>query len=185
MGLLLNAKKCEWSWLDRNCQKPCPIPDVALVETDKIQILGVPLGSAEFAYEYVENELLPTAQKVMAKLANFEDSQTAMYLLRLSYSIVRANHFMRTTPLPQWLSHAKKFDELVRSTTESILGTPLSEDAYEQACVSSNRGGLGIRRVEQHAPLAFNASWFSCNTQCKEEWIKPLPELALLTSTKL
>lgn len=83
-----------------------PYSDVA-VETDKIQILGVPLGSAEFAYEYVENELLPTAQKVMAKLANFEDSQTAMYLLRLSYSIVRANHFMRTTPLPQWLNHAK------------------------------------------------------------------------------
>ena len=113
----------------------------------------------------------------MAKLANFEDSQTAMYLLRLSYSIVRANHFMRTTPLPQWLSHAKNFDELVRSTTESILGTPLSEDAYEQACVSSNRGGLGIRRVVQHAPLAFNASWFSCNTQCKEDWIKPLPDM--------
>src|SRR3569832_1415384 len=163
--------------LNPKCRDPCPLERVALVETSKIQILGVPLGSAEFAYQYVEGELLPTAQKVMAKLAGFEDSQIAMYLLRLSYSIVRANHFMRTTPLFQWLNHAKKFDDLVRTTTESILGTPMTDEAYEQACVSSCRGGLGIRRVEQHAPLAFNASWFSCSAQCKEEWIKPLPDM--------
>ena len=50
--------------------------------------------------EYVAGELLPTAQKVMAKLAGFEDSQIA-------YSIVRANHFMRTTPLFQWLNHIR------------------------------------------------------------------------------
>jgi hypothetical protein len=30
----------------------------------------------------------------MAKLAEFEDPQAAMYLLRVSYGIVRANHFM-------------------------------------------------------------------------------------------
>ena len=53
MGLLLNAEKCEWSWLNRNCRDPCPLDRVALVETSKIQILGVPLGSAEFASEYV------------------------------------------------------------------------------------------------------------------------------------
>jgi hypothetical protein len=32
-------------------------------------------------------------------LVDFEDSQAASYLLRVSYSIVRAVHFMRTTPL--------------------------------------------------------------------------------------
>jgi hypothetical protein len=42
----------------------------------------------------------------MGKLASFEDSQVAMYLLKLSYGIVRANHFMRTTPL--FLDHAKR-----------------------------------------------------------------------------
>src|SRR3569832_1820498 len=128
--------------LNPKCRDPCPLERVALVETSKIQILGVPLGSAEFAYQYVEGELLPTAQKVMAKLTAFEDSQIAMYLLRLSYSIVRASYFMRTTPLFQRLNHAKKFDDLVRTTSELILGTPMID---EQACVSSCRGGLGIR----------------------------------------
>jgi hypothetical protein len=86
--------------------------DVPLVPTDKIQMLGVPLGSDEFVARYVGGELLPLAENVMKKLAAFEDAQTAMYLLRVSYGIIRANHFMRTTPLPQWSQHAKKFDEL-------------------------------------------------------------------------
>ena len=66
------------------------------------QMLGVPLGSDAFVCKLVEGKLLATSTKVMAKLADFDDPQAAMYLLRLSYGIVRANHFMRTTSLPQW-----------------------------------------------------------------------------------
>ena len=65
-------------------------------------MLGVPLGSDAFVCKLVEGKLLATSSKVMAKLADFDDPQAAMYLLRLSYGIVRANHFMRTTSLPQW-----------------------------------------------------------------------------------
>jgi len=53
----------------------------------------------------------------------------------------------------------------------------MTDAAYEQACVSSCRGGLGIRRVQDHAPLAFNASWFSCSVKCKEEWVKPIADM--------
>jgi hypothetical protein len=173
IGLILNPAKCEWSWLNPDRTDACPIAGVPLVETSKIQMLGVPLGSSNFVYSHVEQELLPSAVKVMEKLARFEDSQIAMYLLRLSYGIVRANHFMRTTPLFQWLDHAKKFDELVCDTTEKILRTPLTKAAYDQACVSSRSGGFGIRKVEDHAPVAFNASWLSCRTLCNEVWDKP------------
>ena len=58
----------------------------------------------------MERELLPTTEKVTQQLVEFEDTQSAMYLLRLSFGIVRANHFMRTTPLRQWEEQAKKFD---------------------------------------------------------------------------
>ena len=57
----------------------------------------------------------------MSKLAAFEDPQAAMYLL--PYGIVRANHFMRTTPLPQWSQVAGKFDQCVRDAVAQILGT--------------------------------------------------------------
>ena len=87
IGLILNPAKCEWSWLNPDRTDACPIAGVPLVEASKIQMLGVPLGSSNSVYSYVEQELLPSAVKVMEKLARFEDSQIAMYLLRLSYGI--------------------------------------------------------------------------------------------------
>ena len=175
IGLFLNASKCEWSWLDDACHAPCPIDQVSLVETSKIQMLGVPLGSVEFNSEFVADRLGVTSQKVMC-LSDFDDSQAALYLLRLSFGIVRANHFMRTTPLSQWEQQAAEFDELVRSTAVAIIGAPLPPDAYEQACVSPCRGGLGLRRSSHHANASFNASKFEASVQCGEHWLD-MPEL--------
>jgi len=155
LGLHLNPTKCEWSWLNAECALPCPLEQVALVPTANIQMLGVPLGSDDFVSGYVEGKLLSGTVKVMAKLAEFEDPQAAMYLLRISYSIVRANHFMRTTPLPQWSQVAAKFDVCVRETVCQILGTTFPGDSYLQACISTKIGGLGVRRVVDHAAGAF------------------------------
>src|SRR3954447_15274530 len=52
-GLHLNPAKCEWSWLNACTTSGCP-PElgrhqVALVPTDQICMLGVPLGSASFS----------------------------------------------------------------------------------------------------------------------------------------
>ena len=173
LGLQLNPSKCEWSWLNAECTLPCPLAQVALVPTSQIQMLGVPLGSDEFVASHVEGKLLATAMKVMAKLAVFEDAQAAMYLLRLSYGIVRANHFMRTTPLRQWSKVARKFDACVRDTVSQILGTTFPGDAYLQACISTKIGGLGVRLVEQHADGAFNASWHEAGSTCGEKWLPP------------
>ena len=95
-----------------------------LVPTSKIQMLGVPLGSDDFVADFVGKELLPTTKRVAEKLANFEDPQVAMYLLRLSYGIIRANHFMRTTPLSQWNAHAVAFDEIIRFTPRNPFLSP-------------------------------------------------------------
>ena len=66
MGLELNPSKCEWSWLDPSCKAPCPIrlegvpekDQVKLVPHDKIEMLGVPLGSKDFTSDYVKEDLL-------------------------------------------------------------------------------------------------------------------------------
>ena len=58
--------------------------------------------------------------RTVTALSEFEDSQAAFYLLRVSYSIVRAVHFMRTTPLEHWRDHAKSFDKLMRKAVETI-----------------------------------------------------------------
>jgi hypothetical protein len=174
LGLILNPAKCEWSWLNADCDLPCPLDQVALVPTREIQMLGVPLGSDDFVAGYVEGKMLGTTVKVMAKLAEFEDPQAAMYLLRLSYGIVRANHFMRTTPLPQWSQACEKFDSCVRDTVAQILGTTFPGESYLQACVSSKIGGLGVRRVADHAAVAFTASWHEASRTSCEKWVLPI-----------
>ena len=98
LGLHLNPSKCEWSWLDPDCVLPCPIrldgvseaDQVKLVPHSEIQMLGVPLGNDAFVSGFVEKKLLGRLQETVSKLVEFEDSQAASYLLRVSYSIVRA-----------------------------------------------------------------------------------------------
>jgi len=104
LGLELNPSKCEWSWLDPNCTKPCPIrvpgdekQQIELVPRDEIQMLGVPLGSDEKAAAYVEKKLMCKLKSMVDRLADFDDIQSALFL-RTSFSIVRATHFMHTTP---------------------------------------------------------------------------------------
>src|SRR5579872_4521181 len=112
LGLLLNPAKCEWSWLNPQNSAPCPIQDegVVLVPTEEICILGVPLGSPQFSASFVEEKLFPRVKKAMERLRELDDSQSALFLLRTSYGIVRATHFMRTTPLVDWKTQAEKFD---------------------------------------------------------------------------
>ena len=102
-GLHLNPAKCEWSWLNASTTSDCPAElrreQVALVPTDQVCILGVPLGSASFAASFVQERLFKRVKPAMERLQELNDSQSALFLLRVSYGIVRATHHMRTTPL--------------------------------------------------------------------------------------
>lgn len=174
LGMILNARKSEWSWLDPNKTDPCPIiidgpkeAQIAMVPTDEIQMLGVPLGSDDFVAEFV-GKVLGKARPIMDMLATFEDTQVAYFLLRSSYSIVRATHFMRTTPPGLWEEQADSFDESVRSTAETILGFPMSEDQYAQASTSSSVGGLSLRKCSEHALGAYAASWNESSNHARE-----------------
>jgi len=163
-GMFPNAAKCEWIWLDRSKAAPCPltsgsvpaaIPVTALAD---LAILGVPLGPPDVVSPFVSKKLLDGLRPLLDKLMDFEDSQAASFLLRVSFSAVRANHFMRTTPLSHWHQVASEFDASVRGAFEAIVGFPLSASAYTQASLTPRLGGFGLRQVVLHADGAFNAS---------------------------
>src|SRR5437764_8755860 len=67
---------------------------------------------------------------------------------------------MRTTPLSVWRSVALSFDSSVRRTFESIVGFPLSPEAYMQVSLTPKLGGFGVRQVALHTETASNASQF-------------------------
>src|SRR3954466_11642515 len=108
----------------------------------------------------------------MSKLIDFEDTQAALFLLRLSFGIVRATHFMRTTPLSLWSKQAEQFDRKICHTNFQCLGLKPVEEAYDQVSVSTKIGGLGIRRIVDHAKSAFTASWFEAQIITQETWVK-------------
>src|SRR6185312_14190240 len=165
-GLTPNPDKCEWIWLDRSRSSSCPL--VSGVLSSKIPvtsladfaILGVPLGPPDTVSPVVRKKLLDGIHPLLEKLTAFEDSQAASFLLRVSFSAVRANHFMRTTPLSHWRDVACSFDSKIRTAFESIVGFPLSNNAYTQASLTPRLGGFGIRQVVLHADGAFAASQF-------------------------
>ena len=53
------------------------------------------------------------------------------------------------------------------------LGLKPTDEAYAQASVSTTIGGLGVRRILDHANGAFTASWHEAQVITCEKWIKP------------
>ena len=149
-GMFPNAAKCEWIWLNNNSKVvPCPlvsgvapaaIPVTALAD---LSILGVPLGPPDIVSPFVAKKLLDGLRPLLDKLMDFEDSQAASFLLRVSFSAVRATHFMRTTPISHWRNVATSFDASIRGAFESIVGFPLSDSSYTQASLTPRLGGFG------------------------------------------
>jgi len=127
-----------------------------------------------------EEQSFGRLDKVMLKLVAFEDSQAALFLLRISFSIVRAVHFMRSTPLDLWREQAVVFDSKIRDAAETIIARPMTDRVYAQACLTPTLGGLGLRKTVEHADGAFAASWHESRTTAAEVWIRPagVPEFA-------
>ena len=133
-------------------------------------MLGVPLGLDENAATYIEKKLLGKLKFMVDRLADFDDMQSAFFLLRISFSIVRATHFMRTTPLKKWRKVAEKFDKQIWDAAQSILGWPIPDQIWKQVCLTPRLGGLGLRKVVDHAEIAFSASWHEAKGTCRENW---------------
>src|SRR6185437_8700368 len=65
---------------------------------------------------------------------------------------------------------AEKFDSEIWDADQSILGLTMSEQSWKQACLTPRLGGLGLRKVVDHAEIAFSASWWEAKATCGEDW---------------
>jgi hypothetical protein len=179
IGCILNPSKCEWTWIDGS-EDPCPLlsgssPCGALmVQPDDVCMLGVPLGPLPSASKFVRENLFARLAPVLERLVEFDDIQAAFFLLRTSFSIVRATHFMRTTPLEVWPAEAAEFDTLLREAACKILGFPMNDQVFDQASLTPKLGGMGLRRILEHAEVAYIASRSEAASTCgREVWVPP------------
>ena len=70
----------------------------------------------------MKDSLLGITEGVMNKLMDFEDTQAALFLLRLSFGIVRATHFMRTIPSPSGPGLVPQFSIVLASPVDEAYG---------------------------------------------------------------
>jgi hypothetical protein len=181
IGLILNPSKCEWTWIDGTNQ-PCPIKSgrgpsgMPVVLPEDVCMLGVPMGPVSSASTFVTKKLLGGRMQVLSRLCDFEDAQAAFFLLRTSFSIVRATHFMRTTPLETWPEEAAAFDAKVREAASAILGCTMNDQVFDQASLTPKLGGMGLRKVSEHANVAYLASRAEAASTCSETWSPPACE---------
>ena len=70
------------------------------------------MGSDEKVAAFVESKIFAKLIPMVERLSDFDDLQSAFFLLRVSFTIVRATHFMRTTPGTKLLDLTGLFDVL-------------------------------------------------------------------------
>ena len=114
-------------------------------------VLGVPCGPMDDALRV----LAPSIDKWRAQLnviGAIERKHIALAMLHFCASGAKANHLMRGLgPAPIW----KPCDEMIHVALESICGVKLPAAAALQATLRITDGGLGIRLIEPHAPVAY------------------------------
>ena len=154
-GLELRRDKCElWSTsrfiavdsrIKRNSQSG-------------IEILGAAIGTPTFVASCLEKRV-KKLDKVLDNLGYIEDTQCALGILRRCLSAPKLVYSLRrNTPSTESKTILEKFDHLQRTTFENILGSVISDNSWEQACLPISKTGAGVRRSLKQLKAAYVGS---------------------------
>eukprot|EP00663_Eupelagonemidae_sp_cell21sb_P002070 gene2070-1327_t len=160
IGLELNLSKCELipaagaaSELDRSL-----FPDaLACVRDSRFELLGAPIGSAAHCDEHTRERVVK-AQPLLDELTRLDDPQIALRLLRNCASFGRLVYAARVADFGCHQAALADFDARVRSSFEGFSGICPSHGQWQRAVLGVRNGGLGLRRVSEHAAAAWVAS---------------------------
>ncbi len=155
-GLIVNKSKCE---LVVNAQRGKIewASDIRIVSDGNIDIVGVPFGSSEFIKEHVSKQL-DELETFCERIRKLNDPQYAFLLLSQHAAICKVNFFMRTVPPEKLSASMKRYDRLINTTMEFIIGCPLSNSQYTLSSLAFRNGGLGMRNANQISCAAFLGS---------------------------
>jgi hypothetical protein len=156
---------------------------------DELTVLSIPLGPPARCAAAVE-EALASVRKEIAIVSGFKHQQLALSLLHDCLSFGTAVYQMRLVePSPEVLAVYASFDEVVTAAFSTITGVVpdptalrVAADFYDAPVpvdvllwqVGIRRGGLGLRSIARHAPLAY----FGCLRQCVKKLHGPVVDSA-------
>ena len=142
LGLHINISKCEVFSCKGLSSFP---PEMKQSSEPNLDILGVPIGSADFCSAFISKKHVAVKQLLSSlEEVGAVDPQVAFTL-----------HLARTTPP---LHTTKAFEIFDADVFAQCTAVDTSDRAWHQARLSLSRGGLGLRSLAQHSPAAYIAS---------------------------
>ena len=143
----LNFTKCEvfWPLGDSTFPEfPVAVCRVGIISRG-IELLGCPLWSSlDFYTECFDCSLLCLPQ-AHTLLADLEDPQVELHLLRSCLGVCKITHLLRCIPPDVVRPFLPRFDTLLHASLDCICRCGLSDSAWCQATLPFCLGGLSLR----------------------------------------
>jgi hypothetical protein len=157
LGLTVSTSKCELITDNDELVQQFRLvaSDIKHVKTSAAMLLGAPVGGEQSVVEVLTTKL-HELRRMSDRISQF-NAHDALFLLKNCFSIPKLTHTLRSAPCytQQLLT---EYDDVIRSTLESIINISMSDITWNQASLPVSRGGLGIRKATQVALSAFLSS---------------------------
>ena len=166
LGVSLNIDKCEVIGVGQ-LQEAALVPHLpaallrAPAGTSKLkwnfELLGAAVGDEDFTDQHTASRVRAAAPLLEA-LAELEDAQIGLRLLRSCAGHCRLVHGSRCAPPSGQRSALQHFDSLVRDCFSGLTGLHLNGWQWEQAGRGLAYAGLGLRSAASDGAAAYLAS---------------------------
>ena len=188
IGLKLNSKKCEFflqggTFEDQDDARRKlleVLPGAVEVTEEGLEILGAPLSRSGIK-KSVETKGR-VVEKFCQDLNTLNNAHSEYYLLKSSLGVPRVIHLMRSSPVHEFPHLLRRFDQLSQDTLERILNVKLQDNSFLTASLPVRYGGLGIRRVSDHALACYLSSIYAVSKVV--ELILPTESVCQFNNTK-
>ena len=131
------------------------------------ELLGAPIGDDAFCAAHTVGRV-EAAERLLDGIADLEDPQIGLRLLRRAAGHSRLAHNLRcAAPGPQGRA-LRHFDDLVRTCFETLTGLHPDAAEWEQATRGLGHGGLGLRSTVRDSAAAYLASVGGCSVACTQ-----------------
>ena len=162
LGLFVNAKKCELIRHSSESNTACAdLPGVPVI-IGNWSILGSPIGDTVFCSSFVENAVLRKTEDSVMRCLLLNDPQLAYSLIRKCVGFCQGVFISRSCPSRHSREMLAASDRVVATAFEKIACLHPTALQWQQATLSTSRGGLGLRSSAIHAPAAYFASVKAC-----------------------
>ena len=131
------------------------------------EFLGAAIGICGFVAAHTAKRGAKTTSLIEA-IAELEDPQMALRLLRACAGHSRLLHSVRRNPPSAQQAALEHFDTLARDCFSGFTGLHLVQGQWLQATRGLAQGGLGLRSTSSDASAAYLASVGGCAAQCQQ-----------------